>query len=163
MEVNADHIFRFSGFLQRIFGQSRCRWISRGRIENLLWKDPTGDKLQAMKPPAGLFLAVLTLGIVALTPIVPPQMSLEDSHTSDCCATMNTGRCHSCPMPIGETSSTLGGSCCATQSACCTLYFARPAVFSTSMLLLGTVRVSDERVTTRAERPPVPPPRALFA
>src|SRR5712691_5749280 len=92
-------------------------------IENLLWKDRTGDKLQAMKPPARLFLAVLTLSIVALTPIVPPQLSLADSRTSDRCARINTGRCHSCPASMGESPSAFGPSCCATQSACCALYF----------------------------------------
>jgi hypothetical protein len=132
-------------------------------IENVLWKVPTGDKLQPMNLPARLLLAALTLGVGALSPIVPPQIYLADSPTSDRCASLNTGRCHSCPMTTGQTTSAFASSCCATQTGCCALYLTRGTTFSVGVHLIGTVGVNDERVTTRTQRPPVPPPRGAFS
>jgi hypothetical protein len=162
MEVNADHIFRFSESLQTIFLKSMPLNLS-GQIENILWKILTGDKLQQMKLPARLLLAALALSIGCLTQAVPPQTTLTNSQTSDRCASVNTGRCHSCPMTMGETTSASASACCATQSACCALYLTRGTPFITGMHLIGTVGIRDERVMMRAERPPVPPPRALLS
>src|ERR1043166_4345129 len=137
--------------------------MSQQQIQNLVWEFLTGDRLYLMKLPARLLLAALTLSIGSLTPIVPPQMSLADSHVSDRCASMNTGRCQSCPPVTGATASALGTSCCTIQSTCCALYFARAKPFIAGMHLIGTIGFSDERGTTRADRPPVPPPRCAFS
>ena len=136
---------------------------SHGRIENLLWKIPTGDKLHVMKLPARLFLAVLMVSIGSFTPFMSAGTLPTDSRSSNCCASMNTDACHRCPTTMEVTTSTVGSSCCATQSSCCTLYFTRATPFFTSMHLIATVGVGDERGTTRAERPPVPPPRTRFS
>ncbi len=117
-----------------------------------------------MKLPARLFLAVLTLSIGTLTPIVPPPISLADSNVSDCCVKMDAGRCHSCPTnddrddfnfwvvmlrdPVGMLR---------------TVFYESDAILFTSMQLIGTVGVNDERATTRTQRPPVPPPRGAFS
>ena len=145
----------------KTFWQSRCRRTSQRRIENFLWKVLAGDKLKPMKLPARLLLAGLTLSIGALSPMVPPQMSFPKSVASDCCAIMNPGACHRCPGTMSDTTS--ASSCCTTQSACLALYFSKATAFSTSMHLLGVVNVSDEPVTTRIHRPPVPPPRGEFS
>jgi hypothetical protein len=144
-------------FLQKSAGESQPQ------IKNLLWKVPASDKLPAMKLPARLLLAALALSISFLTPIGSPQTTLANPQASDRCASVNTGRCHSCPRSMGESSSAFGSSCCATQSGCCALYFMRATSFSSRMQLIGTVGVCDEAVTTRVERPPVPPPRTLFS
>jgi hypothetical protein len=64
---------------------------------------------------------------------------------------------------MSETTSGFASSCCTTQSACLALYFSKATPFSTSVHLLGLIGVSDERATTRAERPPVPPPRGVIS
>ena len=161
MEVGVDPIFSFSES-QRIFDKSLPSICQCG-IENLLWKALRSDKLRAMKLPARLLLAVLTLSIGFLTPIVSPQTTLTNSQTSDRCASVNTGRCHGCPTSMGESTSAFGSSCCTTQSGCCALYFTRATPFSSRMQLIGRVGVRDEVVTTRVERPPFPPPRTLFS
>jgi hypothetical protein len=163
VEGNVDHIFSFSGSLQRLFDRVECGQVLQPQIENILWKVLAGDKLKPMKLPARLFLAVLTLSIGSLTPIAPPQMSLADWHTSDRCTSVNTGRCHSCPTTMDETTSASASPRCATQSSCCALYFTRATRFFADMHLIGTVGVRNERVTTRAQRPPVPPPRGAFS
>ena len=162
MQVGVDSIFTFSES-QRIFDKS-LRLICQYGIENLFWKAPRSDKLRAMKLPARLLLAVLTLSIGFLAPIVSPQTTLTNPQTSDRCASINMGRCHACPTSMGESTSAFGSSCCGTQSACCALYFTRATQFSSRMQLIGRVGVRDEVVTTRVERPPVPPPRrTLFS
>ena len=161
MEVGVDHIFSFSES-QRIFDKIDAVDCQCG-IENFLWKALGSDKLRAMKLPARLLLAVLTLSIGFLTPIVSPQTGLTNPQTSDRCASVNTGRCHGCPTSMGESTSAFGSSCCTTQSGCCALYFTRATPFSSRMQLIGRVGVRDELGTTRVERPPVPPPRSLFS
>jgi hypothetical protein len=151
-------VFRIS----KNFCKSPCCRISTADQESL-WKVSASDKLPAMKLPARLLLAALTLSISFLTPIGSPQTTLANPQASDRCASVNTGRCHSCPRSMGESSSAFGSSCCATQSGCCALYFTRATPFASRMQLIGTVGVRDEVVTTRVERPPVPPPRTLFS
>ena len=128
-----------------------------------LWKVPTGDKLRGMKLPARLLLVALTLSVGALLPIVPAEVSLPKSQTPSCCPAEEVARCNSCPTTMGQTPSSFASSCCSTQSTCCALYFVRATPFSVSMRVLGTIGFSDERVTARAERPPVPPPRGQFS
>jgi hypothetical protein len=111
-----------------------------------------------MKLPARLLLAALLLSVGSLTPIVPGETILAISRTSNCCASQNTGMCHSCPATMGFAS-----SCCASQSACLALYLSKATPFSASVHPLGVIGVSDERATKRAERPPVPPPRSVFS
>jgi hypothetical protein len=133
------------------------------RTENLFWKIPIADKLPAMKLPTRLLLAALVLSIGSLTPIVPGETSLAILHTSNCCASMKMVGCHRCPATMGETTSGFASSCCVSQSACLALYFSKATPFSASVHLLGVIGVSDERATTRIERPPVPPPRSVFS
>src|SRR5205814_2624024 len=116
-----------------------------------------------MKLPARLLLAALTLSLGALSPIVPPQVAYQNSEASDCCAIMNAGACHRCPGTMSSATSASASSCCPTQSAYLALYFSKATAFSTSMHLLGVLNVSEEHVTTRTQRPLVPPPRSLFS
>jgi hypothetical protein len=136
--------------------------ICSGQNQNLLSKIPIADKLHTMKLPARFLLAVLTLSIGFLTPVASPQTIFTNSETSNCCAIMNTGVCHSCPAAAAESTSAPGAPCCATQSGCFALYFTRTKTFSASVHLLGVIRVSDEPAITRTQRPPVPPPRGVF-
>jgi hypothetical protein len=103
------------------------------------------------------------LSIGSLTPVLSREMSLSTSHETNCCADINTGRCHSCPTNTGETNRGFGSTCCGTQSMCCALYFTKARAFVTPMQLIGTVGVSDEHASARAQRPPVPPPRSLIS
>jgi hypothetical protein len=116
-----------------------------------------------MKLPARLLLAALILSVGALSPIVPAEVSLPNSDTLNCCAIQNTGACHGCPATMGQTSSAFAPSCCATQATCLALYFSKATSFFTSMHLLGVIGVSDERATTRTQRPLIPPPRDVFS
>ena len=159
--MGVDDIFSFLES-QRIFNKVAVDVVNAG-LRIFFWKALTGDKLRAMKLPARLLLAVLTLSIGFLTPIVSPQTTLTNAQTPDRCASVNMGRCHACPTSMGESTSAFGSSCCTTQSACCALYFTSATPFSSRMELIGRVGVRDEIVTTRVERPPVPPPRTLFS
>ena len=70
--------------------------------------------------------------------------------------------CHGCLSYTG-TSSALGSTCCVNQSVCCSLYFTMATPFLTAMQPIGGVGISNEHATVRVQRPPVPPPRGLFA
>jgi len=129
------------------------------RSENILWKVLRSDKLQPMKLPARLLLAGLTLGVSVLSPIAPAEVPTPDSHISNCCASQSMDKCHSCLVAMGETTPASASSCCTTQTTCLALYFSKATPFSTSMHLLGVIRVGDERATARTQRPLIPPPR----
>jgi len=76
---------------------------------------------------------------------------------------MDMGGCHGCPANTGGMNSGFGSTCCGGQAGCCWLYFTDVARFVTGMEMVGKVGISNERVTTRAQRPPVPPPRIAFS
>src|SRR5581483_94191 len=117
-----------------------------------------------MKLPARLLLAVLTLSVGAFSPVVPSQVALPNSESSACCPmVVNTGACHGCPMPVGQTTSASGTSCCVTQSGCCALLLTKSPAFSARIQFLGVIGEKKERATARNQRPPVPPPRDLFS
>jgi hypothetical protein len=161
MEVVGENILTISNL--RTLAMSIPPNQIKGQLDNVLWKVPTSDKLSSMKLPARLLLAVLTLCVGAFSPIVPPQMSLARSQTSDCCATVSNDMCHRCPVPVNDSTSTSGSSCCGSQLVCCALYLTKATPFAAHLHFLGTMGVKDERATTRATRPPVPPPRGMFS
>jgi len=132
------------------------------RIDNLLWKITVGDRLSPMKLPARLLLALFVVGIGLFTVMPPGKVSLVVPQTS-CCRGMDMQGCHGCPSHTTGTSSALASTCCANQSVCCSLYFSKATSFLTAMQLIGGVGISNEHATVRAQRPPVPPPRGVFA
>jgi hypothetical protein len=122
-----------------------------------------GGKLCPMKLAARLLMAALVLSIGSLTPVLSREMYLSTPHETNCCAEINTGRCHSCPTNAGERNPGLGSTCCTTQSVCCALYFAKAKVFVTPIQLIGRVGVNAEHASARPQRPPVPPPRDVIS
>lgn len=155
-------IFLASDLLQRVSNEVGATELITSDEERLLESPPKGDRLCAMKLSARFLFAALTVSICALSPIAPAEVSLPNSDGANCCATQNTDRCHSCPATVGDTNSS-ASSCCVPQSGCCTLYFTRSTTFSSSMNLLGIIGVNDQHVTTRTERPLIPPPRIAFS
>jgi hypothetical protein len=135
--------------------------VDESRI--IFWKILVGDKLWPVKLAPRLLMAALVLSIGSLTPVLSRETSLSTPHETNCCADINTGRCHSCSTNAGETNPGLGSTCCAAQSVCCALYFTKAKAFVTPMQLIGTVGISDERPSARAQRPPVPPPRSAIS
>jgi hypothetical protein len=127
-----------------------------------LWKIAGGDKLSRMKLPARLLPALLVVGIGLFTVMPPGKVSPVVPQTS-CYRNMDMQGCEGCLSHTTGTSSGLGSTCCGTQSGCCSLYFTRATLFLTRMQLIGAVGIRDEHATVRAQRPPVPPPRGVFA
>jgi hypothetical protein len=127
-----------------------------------LWKIAVGDRLSPMKLPARLLLALLMVGIGLFTVMPPGKVSLVVPQTS-CYRNMDMQGCHGCLSHTTGTSSGLGSTCCVTQSGCCSLYFTRATPFLTEMQLIGGVGIGNEHATVRTQRPPVPPPRGVFA
>ena len=115
-----------------------------------------------MKLPAQLLLAVLTVSLASLTPVLPGE-SVPPVPQKTCCADMNMDAGSRCPINPGGTSSTSSAMCCTGPAACLLLYFGSASAFAAGTEISGAVLVNDDRVTARFQRPPVPPPRAQFS
>src|SRR6266513_2255771 len=114
-----------------------------------------------MKLPARLLLAVLALSLASLTPVLPEESVLPVQHRT-CCADMNMDAGLRCPInPSGTTS--ISAACCVGPSVCLLLYFGNANAFAAGTEMSGRVFVNNDRVTTRSQRPPVPPPRVEFS
>jgi len=114
-----------------------------------------------MKLPAQLLLAVLTVSLASLTPVLPGE-SATTVQQRTCCKDMNMDAGARCPINPGGASSS-SATCCTAPAVCLLLYFGNANAFAAGTEISGTISVNDDRVTARSQRPPVPPPRAEFS
>jgi len=112
-----------------------------------------------MKLPARILFAVLAVSLASLTPVLPGE-PVPPVQQKMCCADMNMNGGTRCPINPGGTST---ATCCTAPAVCLLLYFGNANPFAAQSQLMGTIFVNDHRVTTRSQRPPVPPPRVSFA
>jgi hypothetical protein len=131
-------------------------------LANALSKMCGRDNLYRMATPAKLLLAVLVVGIGCLAPVLPDQSSHVTQQKTECCADINVDGSHSCPINRGANNSACG-STCTTPAVCLLLYFGNANTFIANSQLIGTISVGNAALTARAQRPPVPPPRAAFS
>lgn len=108
-------------------------------------------------------LAILALGIGSLTPTLPDQLASASKHKVQCCADMNVANSHSCPISRGANNSTAGSTCCSSQAPCFVCYSHAADDFLARVNAIGFTSFVNDRVTVRAQRPPVPPPRIAFS
>ena len=138
----------------------KCSWIHCAQIENILCGTGLCDKLRSMAVLTRLFICALTLVVATLAPTVPDQISTAKRHHLDCCAWVNMNGCSGSPTNAGGANSSSASTCCNAQSGCVTLYFASatpPFVRETGTGM--AIGAADQRVTSRFQRPEVPPPR----
>jgi hypothetical protein len=109
-----------------------------------------------MKLSAQLLLAVLTVSLASLTPVLPGE-SAPTVQQKTCCADMNMDAGVRCPINPGGTTS---ATCCTSPAVCLLFYLGNANAFAAEAQMSGTISVNDDRVTARSNRPPVPPPRA---
>jgi len=114
-----------------------------------------------MKLPARLLLAVLALSLASLTPVLPGESVSSLPHKT-CCADMNMDAGLRCPINPGGTTSS-SAACCTAPAVCLLLYFGNANPFSAGAEMSGTISLNDDRITARAQRPPVPPPRSVLS
>jgi len=115
-----------------------------------------------MSLPARLVLGILALSVVSVTPVVPGT-PLPAVQQNKYCRDMNmVDACNRCPINPGGTSSS-SGTCCTTPAVCLLLYFSGSNDFVPGMNSSRMRDPSNNRVTARSQRPPVPPPRAEFS
>jgi hypothetical protein len=96
-----------------------------------------------------------------LSPVLPSTTATAISPKKNCSAQMefvSHGACRGC---VTESSMSSGNTCCSAQ--CCALYFSRTGEFVSATTLIGRIGVTNQRVSRRAQRPPVPPPRTAFS
>ena len=112
-----------------------------------------------MKLPAQLLLAILTVSLASLTPVLPGE-SAPTVQQKTCCADMTMDAGVRCPInPAGTTT----GTCCTSPAACLLLYLGNANPLALGAEMSGTISVNDDRVTVRGQRPPVPPPRSVVS
>jgi hypothetical protein len=129
-------------------------------IDNLVLKSVVRDKIRAMKLPARLLLAILTLSLASLTPVLPGEPIPPLQQKTSCCADMNMDGGVRCPINPGGTST---ATCCTAPAVCLLLYFSGSNDFIPGVHSAGLRDSLNHRVTTRSYRPPVPPPRVSLA
>src|SRR5438105_5563347 len=113
-----------------------------------------------MKLPALLLLAVLAVSLASLTPVLPGESVPPVQRKASCCADMNMDAGQRCPINPGATSS---AACCTAPSACLLLYFGSGDAFAAQTQMIRAISVNNDRVITRSQRPPVPPPRSAVS
>jgi len=112
-----------------------------------------------MKLPAQLLLAVLTVSLASLSPVLPGE-SAPTVQQKTCCADMTVDAGVRFPINPGGTTT---ATCCTSSAVCLLLYFGNANAFAAEAEMSGTISVNDDRATARSQRPPVPPPRAEFS
>jgi len=115
-----------------------------------------------MKVTVRLLFAMLMVSLAALTPIVPGEIVPSVEQKTHCCADMNALAGQRCPLNPTGNSSTSGSTCCVSPSTCVPLHADSGDVFGGPSESIGVFLVSNDDVTSRSQRPPVPPPRVLF-
>jgi hypothetical protein len=118
------------------------------------------DSMPVMRLPARLLLAVLAVSLASLTPVLPGESVPPVQRKASCCADMNMDAGQRCPINPGSTSS---AACCTGPSVCLLLYFGNGDAFSAQTQMIRSISISNDRVTTRSQRPPVPPPRSVVS
>jgi hypothetical protein len=121
------------------------------------------DNVPVMSLLARLLLAVLAICIASLAPILPGQAFPVAQQQKSCCPDMTANGSHYCPINTGAANSLAGSTCCTGLAGCLPLYLNNGHRFGAQMHIIGTISDSADRVTTRSNRPPVPPPRAQFS
>jgi hypothetical protein len=115
-----------------------------------------------MTLPARLLLGVFAVSLASLTPVVP-STSFPAVQRNKYCTDMNTvDACHRCPINPGATTSN-SGTCCTAPAVCLLLYLSNANAFAAQAQMNGTISVNNDRVTTRFQRPLVPPPRTAVS
>jgi len=111
---------------------------------------------------ARLLFCLLAINLAALTPVVPAEFAPAVKQKHSCCADMNVKGGVRCPINSGSTTSSMA-TCCSGPAACLCLYFGNINAFSAQTKLSGAISLNNVLVTTRSQRPPVPPPRTALS
>jgi hypothetical protein len=111
---------------------------------------------------ARLLFALLAINLAALTPVVPDQSVPVVPQKHSCCADMNVKGGVHCPINSGSTTPSTT-ACCSGPAACLFLYFGNTNPFSAQTRLIGHIPLHNVLVTSRSQRPLVPPPRGMIS
>jgi len=115
-----------------------------------------------MKLPARLLLAVLTVSLASLTPVLPGEPIPPLQQKTSCCADMNMDAGLRCPINPGGTSSS-SATCCTAPAVCLLIYLSTANAFAAQSQMNGTISTNNDRVSARSQRPLVPPPRTAVS
>jgi len=107
--------------------------------------------------------------IVAMSVLVAPAAPIEiqkitSPHTS-CCSrpALNADPCQRCPMTPSSSGSSSASTCCSVQAPCFVCHANSSEDFVAAIRSFDATRATDDPVTARFQRPPVPPPRIAFS
>jgi hypothetical protein len=100
---------------------------------------------------------------ILVAPTAPIEITHVFSPKKNCCAHTRTNAdpCHGCPISSGGT--TAGSTCCSVQAPCFVSCVNGSDEFVAGMSSAGFAFFTNDRVTSRVQRPPVPPPRIQFS
>jgi hypothetical protein len=97
--------------------------------------------------------------VALFAPILPVQAEKPAIKKSHCCAEVVTSASKCNGSDADTQDSNTRSTCCFGQHCCVVLYLTNARPFVANTLVVGTINGIDEHASTRAHRPPVPPPR----
>lgn len=107
-------------------------------------------------------LLSLALGLgVLVAPMAPIDLTKALSLHSSCWAHLKIDPCQRCPLSSNQTSS--NSTCCSVQAPCFVGYANSSEDFVAGVSRNDFTTSANDRVSTRFQRPPVPPPRVAFS
>jgi hypothetical protein len=106
-------------------------------------------------------LALILIVAVLIAPAAPIDLSRFVSAKAGCSARMDTDPCQRCPVRSNQTNS--NSACCSVQAPCFVGYANAYDDFIAATRSGEIARVLNDRITSRSQRPPVPPPRIAFS
>src|ERR1043166_2666604 len=110
-------------------------------------------------------LSLALVVTVALAPAAPIEITKMVSPKKGCCSHTQVHRDpgHGCPMTPASPSSNSGSTCCSLQSPCFVGYAHGSDNFLAGLNAVALAPFTNDRVSARLQRPPVPPPRSALA
>ena len=110
-------------------------------------------------------LSLALIVAVSIAPAAPIEIAKIVSPKKGCCSRVQVNRdpCHGCPMTPASPGSNSASTCCSAQSPCFVGYAHGSDNFLAGLNAIALTSFANERVTTRLQRPPVPPPRSSFS
>lgn len=107
-------------------------------------------------------LALVLALAVFVAPAAPIEIAKVVSPKKSCCThqQVNVDPCHGCPMTPNSSSSSSASACCSVQAPCFVAYSHGTDGFLMGIKEIGFATSANNAVSSRSQRPPVPPPRA---
>jgi hypothetical protein len=112
-----------------------------------------------------IIVALALATSVMIAPAAPIDIAKAFSPQMKCCARtqVSVDPCKCCPISSNQTTSTSGLTCCSAQAPCFVFYANSSDDFLADVSKVQFACFANDSISTRFQRPPVPPPRIALS